>query len=141
MVASFKRMQRFKDFATIQTALETSELLELNPQKTMVKRKVPLDTNVNYSKIKEIQDQAQSRSLYSVSSIRNLSIALTFRPRAFANAPRRTCRRDLVKRLPPPNSTLKSCLSPMAQSTPFAYDETSKKFSKDPCLLSSRMTT
>jgi len=83
MVASFKRMQRFKDFATIQTALETSELLELNPQKTMVKRKVPLDTNVNYTKIREIQDQAQSRSLYSVSSFQSLSIAFTLGLGAF----------------------------------------------------------
>lgn len=67
MVASFKRMQRFKDLGLIQTALETSELLELNPQKTQVRRKVPLDLNVDYDKIKEIRDKTQSRSLYAVS--------------------------------------------------------------------------
>ena len=69
MVASFKRMQRFKDFGGIQAALETSELLELNPQKTQVRRKVPLDLNIDYDKIKEIRDKTQSRSLYAVSYI------------------------------------------------------------------------
>lgn len=67
MVASFKRMQRFKDFGGIQAALETSELLELNTQKTQVRRKVPLDLNVDHDKIKEIRDKTQSRSLYAVS--------------------------------------------------------------------------
>lgn len=141
MVASFKRMQRFKDFATIQTALEASELLELNLQKTMIKRKVPLDTNVSYSKIREIQDQAQSRSLYAVSSIQNLSIALTFGPGGFTNVQWRTHRRDSVKKLQPPNSISKSCSSPMAQSALFAYEGMSKEFSKDPSLSSSRMTS
>ncbi|KAF8477503.1 hypothetical protein BDZ91DRAFT_774100 [Kalaharituber pfeilii] len=65
LIASFKRMQRFKDFSAIIAALESSELLELNPQKTMVRRKVPLPTPNDYKQIKEVKDRAQSRSLYA----------------------------------------------------------------------------
>lgn len=61
-------MQRFKNFAGIQAALETSTFLELNPQKNQIRRKVPIDLNVDAIKIKKIQDEAQSRSLYAVSS-------------------------------------------------------------------------
>ena len=65
LIASFKRMQRFKCFPSIVTALENSEILELNSKKTMVRRKVPLLVN-DPQKIREVKDQAQSRSIYAV---------------------------------------------------------------------------
>ena len=69
IVASFKRMRRFTNFAAIQNALETSALMEIRENKLYIRRKVPLALPKDNTQIKAVNDITLSRSVYAVSTI------------------------------------------------------------------------
>jgi lupus La protein len=75
LIASFKRMQRFKDYSIIIAALKDSEKLDVEGDEgeEMVKRKQPLLVTPapkqveKKPEIREVVDKALKRSIYAVS--------------------------------------------------------------------------
>lgn len=63
LVAGFNRMRRFKSLDKVKEALESSELMELNEDKTKMRRKRPMLV----MKDPKTVDRALERSLYAVS--------------------------------------------------------------------------
>ena len=82
LIASFKRMRRFKDHATIVAALKDSEMLELGGDEgdETIKRKVPLAIGEIETKpeevkelvIKKVFDRALKTSMYAVCGYHHL---------------------------------------------------------------------
>lgn len=81
LVASFKRMQRFKNYDTLVESLKTSEMFEVTGEggAEKLRRKVPLDLNAKSSNgnpdFQVAYDHRVSRSIYAVSTFSCLMIA------------------------------------------------------------------